>query len=193
MRKTIVAGVVLALAVAVVVLLSSALHLDLESAALLGGALGAVVALVPDRSPLGRLLGFAGGFVIVWISYALRAAVLPDTAAGQAVAIGLVVLLCVALTVATRGRLPMWSTLLGAAALTGAYEYTYVAAPPEMASTSLIAATALLFNVAIGFLVVALVAPSDQTGRTTAAPSSEPYDDEGSSAKLDDFMMEKSQ
>ena len=36
--------------------------------------------------------------------------------------------------------------LLGAAALAGAYEYTYAAAPPEVASTSVSAVTALLFT-----------------------------------------------
>ena len=41
MRKTLVAGVVLAVAAVLVVIVSSALDLELESVALLGGALGA--------------------------------------------------------------------------------------------------------------------------------------------------------
>ena len=197
MRRTLVAGLVLAVAAVLVVLVSSGLDLELESVALLGGALGAVVALVPDRSALARLGGFAGGFVAAWIGYVVRAAMLPDTAGGRAVAVGLVVLLCVAITAVTMDRLPLWTTLLGTAALTGAYEFTYAAAPPELATTSVSTATTLLFNVAVGFLAAALVAPHSRPGtshRTDEADqptghATQPADD----AKLDDFMMEKTQ
>ena len=135
MRRTLFSGVILAIAGAVVVYVSSALDLELESAALLGGALGAVLALVPDRTPLARLGGFAGGFLAAWVGYALRAQFLPDSAGGRAVAVAVVVLLCVGITAASMNRLPLWSTLLGTAALAGAYEFTYAAAPPEMLST----------------------------------------------------------
>jgi len=195
MRKTLLAGVVLAVAAVVVVLLSSALDLQLESVALLGGALGAVVALVPDRGPAARLGGFAAGFVAAWVGYAVRAAVLPDTAGGRAVAVGLVVLLCVGVTAVSLNRLPLWTTLLGTAALSGAYEFAYAAAPPEFLSTSLSTATTLLLNVAVGFLAAALVAPTGETTRPERVHEEpEPRDDDDpSSAKLDDFMMEKSQ
>ena len=66
MRKNVLVGLVLTVAAVVVVLVSSVFDLELESAALLGAALGAVVALVPDRSPMMRLAGFAGGFVAAW-------------------------------------------------------------------------------------------------------------------------------
>ena len=68
--------------------------------ALLGAALGAVVALVPDRTPLVRLGGFAAGFVAAFIGYVLRAALLPDTSAGRAVAVVIVLLLCVGVSAA---------------------------------------------------------------------------------------------
>ncbi len=94
-------------------------------------------------------------------------------------------------------RLPLWTTLLGTAALTGAYEFTYAAAPPELATTSVSTATTLLFNVAVGFLAAALVAPHSRTGTShrteraerTSGHATQPADD----AKLDDFMMEKTQ
>jgi hypothetical protein len=127
----------------------------------------------------------------------VRAAMLPDTAGGRAVAVGLIVLLCVAITAVTMDRLPLWTTLLGTAALTGAYEFTYAAAPPELATTSVSTATTLLFNVAVGFLAAALVAPHSRTGTSrrneraerTSGHTTQPADD----AKLDDFMMEKTQ
>ena len=84
---------------------------------------------------------------------------LPDTASGRAVAVGLVLLLCVAVVAVSAGRLPLWSTLLGTAAMAGGYEYTYAAAPPEVLTTSVSAATSLLFCIAVGFLVAATVAP----------------------------------
>ena len=197
MRRTLVAGLVLAVAAVLVVLVSSELELELESVALLGGALGAVVALVPDRSAPVRLGGFAAGFVAAWIGYVVRAAMLPDTAGGRAVAVGLVVLLCVGITAASMDRLPLWTTLLGTAALTGAYEFTYAAAPPELATTSVSTATTLLFNVAVGFLAAALVAPHGRPSRShrseeadlASGDATQPADD----AKLDDFMMEKTQ
>jgi len=197
MRRTLLAGVVLALAAVLVVWLSSVFGLELESVALLGAALGAVVALVPDRSPAARLGGFAAGFVAAWIGYFLRAALLPDTSTGRAVAVGLVVLLCVGATAASVGRLPLWSTLLGTAALSGAYEFTYAAAPPEILTTSVNTATTLLFNVAVGFLAAALVVPAVASA-AKPAPKQEPADADAGTAlsdddttKLDDLMMEK--
>lgn len=159
MRRNVLAGVCLAVAAGLIVLISSALDLDLESAALLGGALGAVVALVPDRSTGVRLLGFAAGFLVSWIGYVVRAGELPDSAGGRAVAVVVVVLLCVAISAASRDRLPLWTLLLGTAAFTGGYEFTYDQAPPELLSTSVSTATTLLFNVAAGFLAASVFAP----------------------------------
>jgi hypothetical protein len=193
MRKTLVAGVVLAAAAVLLVLVSSALDLGLESVALLGGALGAVVALVPDRTPLARLAGFGGGFVAAWIGYFVRTALLPDTSTGRALAVGLVVLLCVAVTAASMDRLPLWTTLLGTAALSGAYEFTYAAAPPELVSTSVSTATSLLLDVAVGFLAAAFIAPSfPRDKRPPAHRHDSPTDGDGTEAsRFDDFMMEK--
>ncbi len=159
MRKTIIAGLVLALAAALVMWLSAVFDLELESFVLLGAAVGAVVALVPDRTPLVRFLGFAAGFVAAWLGFFARAAFLPDTAGGRAVAVALVLLLCVVVVAVSAGRLPLWSALLGAAAMVGGYEYTYAAAPPEVATTSVSAATSLLFCIGVGYLVAATLAP----------------------------------
>jgi hypothetical protein len=196
MRKTLMAGVVLAVAAVLLVIVSSALDLELESVALLGGALGAVVALVPNRTPLVRLAGFGAGFVVAWIGYAVRAQFLPDTSTGHAVAVGLVILLCVAITAASMDRLPLWTSLLGTAALSGGYEFTYAAAPPELLSTSFSTATTLLLSVAVGFLAAALIAPTGARGTGThthrqAGPADDDSTASGDEARLGDFMMEK--
>jgi hypothetical protein len=192
MRKTLLVGLVLAVAAMVVVWVSAAFDLELESVVLLGVGVGAVIALVPDRTPLARLTGFVGGFVAAWVGYVLRAAVLPDSAGGRAVAVGLVIALAVVLAAAGLGRIPLWSTLLGAGALAGAYEYTYAAAPPEVASTSLSSATALLLTVAVGFLATALVAPDGEEIVPSAAWAPKRRDT-AAVDRLDDLMMGENQ
>jgi hypothetical protein len=195
MRKTLVAGVVLAVVAMLVVLISAALDLDLESVALLGAALGAAVALVPDRSALERVGGFLAGFVIGFLGYVLRVSMLPDTAGGRAVAVGLVVLLCVAVTAASLGRVPLWSILLGAAAVAGAYEFTYTEAPSQLPTTAVSTATTLLFNVAVGFTAAALFAPVRTRGEHSSAGADgpRPAGDHDATANFDDMMMENAQ
>lgn len=159
MRTSLLAGVVLASATALAVWLGDFFGLELESVALLGAALGAVVALVPDGRPGFRLAGFIAGIVAAWIGYLVRAALLPDAASGRAVAAMVIVLLCAVVAAAAVGRLPFWSTLVGAAALVGAYEAVYAAAPPEVASTSVSTVTAVLLTAGIGFLATSFFAP----------------------------------
>jgi hypothetical protein len=67
MRRSLLSGCVLALFAAVVLLIGGGS--DLEHVALLGGALGAVIGLVPDGSRQGRLGGFALGFVAAWMAF----------------------------------------------------------------------------------------------------------------------------
>jgi hypothetical protein len=160
MRRLLLVGFLLAIAAAAAIEVSSILDLELESVALLGAAMGAVIALVPDRTLLARVLGFAGGFVIAWIGYVVRAAWLPDTSSGRAVAAAIVVFACVAVSAVTLERIAVWAPLLGAGAFAGAYEFTYNAAPPELASTSVSTATTMLFNVGIGLLAGVLVSPA---------------------------------
>ena len=84
------------------------------------------------------------------------------SAVGQVVisaGIVLVLAVCVAVAAFSAGRVPLWSTLLGAAALAGAYEYTYAAAPPEVTTTSVTSVTSLVMTAALGFLAVALSSP----------------------------------
>ncbi len=146
MRNTWLVGGALTLAAVAVVVVSDLFDLELESAALLGVAVGAIVALVPDRSPLMRLAGFLGGFAVAWVGYLVEARFIPDSLTGKAVSVALVVALCVVISGVTSGRVPLWSTLLGAAAMVGAYEYTFAAAIPEVKTTSVSAATELLMT-----------------------------------------------
>lgn len=189
MRKTWLVGGILILATVVVVALSAWFDLELESTALSGVAVGAVVALVPDRAPAMRLIGFLAGFAAAWVGYLVRAGFLPDSVPGRSVGLGLVVLLCVVVAGLSLGRIPLWATLLGAAGMVGAYEAVYSAAPPEVVSTSMSTATALLMTAAVGFLAGSFATPGDaqprQRGERPAVPAVEAHH------TLDD-MMEKS-
>jgi hypothetical protein len=177
-------GLVLAVSAALVIGLSDLLGLDLQPVALLGASLGGALAFVPHTPDWGRLAGFLVGFLAAWVGYALRAAVLPDAAAGRAVAALIVIVLVTVVAAATAGRLPLWSGLIGVAALVGAYEELYTSAPSQFVGDSMGAATAILLAVAVGYLVASLTslqrgappatrrggrsAPRDPDTRTTA-------------------------
>ncbi|WP_081844441.1 hypothetical protein [Cellulomonas sp. URHE0023] len=156
MKRYILAGLVLAVVTTLVVVVASP---ELQAVALLGAAIGGTLGLVPDRSPAQRVGGFAAGFAAAWFGYALRAAVLPDATSGRAVAVLLVLLICLAVAAGTRGRLPLWSTLLGAAAMSGAYEATYSSDPTAFVGSSATTATSILLAAGAGFLATALLGP----------------------------------
>jgi hypothetical protein len=160
MRRALVSGFLLAVAAALIVLLGGFLGDDLEHFALLGAALGGVIGLVPHRSAGGKLAGFGVGFALAWIGFALRAAVLPDAPSGRAVAAFLVIVLCVAVCSVSSGRVPLWSALVGAAAIVGAYEATYTNSPTQFLSDSPTAATTVLVAAGLGYLATNLVAES---------------------------------
>ncbi|MGZ8690351.1 MAG: hypothetical protein ACXWXI_07785, partial [Aeromicrobium sp.] len=79
----------------------------------MGVALGGVIGLVQDRSQIERIGGFFVGFVLVWIAYAARAGFVPDTSGSRAVVLVVVILAATGICVATSGRLPFWSMLVG--------------------------------------------------------------------------------
>lgn len=177
MRREILIGGCLAVATALLILASEWLDLDLEAVALFGAAMGAIAAIVPSGSAAGRLVGFLAGFTIAWVGFLLRAAMLPDTSGGRAVAAAVIVLVCTGVALVSLGRVRLWAVLLGAAAFTGAYEYTYNAAPPEVLTTSVSTATSLLLSAGLGWLAVSWLAPElpvtsgkDRSTRPAAQP-----------------------
>jgi hypothetical protein len=188
MRTTLFTGLALVVAGVALVFVSSGLDLELESAALLGIAIGAVLALVPDPSPIAKVGAFLAGVLIAWVGYLVRTAVLPDTTSGRAVTLALVVALCVALAAVTRNRAPLWAALLGVAALVGAYETTYDVSPPEVMDSSITAMTQILLATAVGFLAAALVAPQARPVDSGAAKRRSPKPADDDTTKLDALM-----
>ena len=158
MRRSLIAGLTLAAFAALIIGLGQLFGLDLQAVALLGAALGGVLGLVPHPFPLGKLGGFVLGFVVAWVGYALRAAVLPDSATGRAVAAFLVVAVIATACAVSAEHVPLWSGLLGAAAIAGAYEEVYTNAPSQFLKESPTAATTILLAAALGYLATTLVA-----------------------------------
>lgn len=152
MKSLAIRGAVLAAFGALTIGLGHLLGLDLDQVALLGVSLGGVIGLVPDRSQTERIVGFLAGFGLAWIGFAVRAAVLPDTSLARAVVVFLMILAAMGISLASASRLPLWSLLVGAAALVGAYEQTYTASPSLFASDSPTAATTVLLAAAMGVL-----------------------------------------
>lgn len=191
MRRTAIGGAILAVIGFLLVLFGQALDLDIERVALSGAALGAVVALVPDRAPLFRAAGFAGGFVVAWIGYALRAGVLPDTSFGRALAVLVVLAVLMGISVATLTRVPLWSLLAGAAAMSAAYETIFMTTPSAFPYESPTAATQMAVAAGFGFLAASVLGPAvahdrdDDTRRRAERP---PGADQGPATKLDSLL-----
>jgi ABC-type transport system involved in cytochrome c biogenesis permease subunit len=127
-----------------------------------------------NDSSYARAAGFVVGFLLGWVGYALRAGVLPDTGAGRAVAAFLVIAVLTGICAATMGWLPLWSGLLGIAAIAGAYEYAFSIDPTAFTSQSVTAATTVLLAAAVGFLVRAVAAAFVPDEDEHARPAKQP-------------------
>jgi lysylphosphatidylglycerol synthetase-like protein (DUF2156 family) len=157
MRRSVLAGLLLAVVSGVLIILSEPLSLHVEGVVLLGVAVGALLAVVGDHAAWEKLAAFAIGLVATWLAYGMRAGFLPDSPTGRMVAaVGLIGLL-VLVAWLSAGRLELWPMLLGVAALAGAYEFTFTAAPPRFVQESPVALTGVLLAVAFGYAVVTLV------------------------------------
>ncbi len=189
MARTALGGAILAAIAFLLVLFGQALGLELEQVALTGAALGAVVALVPDRSPLFRAAGAAAGFLLTWAGYGLRAGLLPDTSFGRAIAALVVVLLLMGVSVATGTRLPLWSLLVGAAAMAAAYETTFMVNPTAFPYESPTAATQMALAGGMGYLAASFLGPAveKERGAEQVRRSRNPKDD-APATKIDSLM-----
>jgi hypothetical protein len=195
MARTAVGGAILAVVAFFLILFGDALNLDLERAGLVGVALGAIVALVPDRTPLLRAAGAVLGFLIMWGFYGIRVSLLPDTDMGRALTALLVLLVLTGISLATLNRVPLWSLLVGAAAMGAAYETTFMNLPSAFPYESPTAATQMALAAGVGFLAGSLFAPSVQGDHTDEAIPRQRPDraDNEPSTELDKLMTSKNE
>lgn len=196
MRRTAVGGAILAVTAFLLVLVGQALDLNLEQVALTGAALGAVVALVPDRPPLWRVAGAAVGFLITWAGYGVRVGLLPDTSMGRALAALLVLLVLMGVSLATLTRIPLWSLLVGAAAMTASYETTFMGLPSAFPYDSPTAATQMALAAGVGYLAASFLGAAvadDREGEGGLLRRRPAQSDDGPRAELDSLMTSKNE
>jgi len=178
-RSTLLSGALLAVVAGLLCLVGEALGLNTQHVALVGGALGGVVGLVQDRTPAMRATGFLIGLFIAWLGFAVRALYLPDSASGRAVAAVAVVAVCVAFTAGSGEKIPLWTLLLGAAAMVAVYEETYTADSPAFLAQSPSAATGVLLAAGIGFLATSLRRPQPAPpAERSEVPPDEPAEED---------------
>ncbi len=178
-RSTLVSGALLAVVAGLLCLVGEALGLDTQHVALVGGALGGVVGLVQDRTPAMRAAGFLIGLFVAWLGFAVRALYLPDAASGRAVAAVAVVAVCVAFTAGSADRIPLWTLLLGAAAMVAVYEETYTADSPAFLAQSPSAVTGVLLAAGLGFLATSLQRPRPApAAELSEVPPDEPAEED---------------
>lgn len=182
MHSRIFKGAVLAFFGALTIGFGHLFGLDLDQVALLGVTLGAVIGLVPDRTLGERIVAFAFGFVLAWMGYAIRAAILPDTATARAIVVFVVICAAMLIAAASQSRLPLWGFLVGSAALVGAYEQTYAAAPSLFVSDSPVAASTVLLAVAMGVIGSILLGEDVADSRDEEYYDTEPRHTTGASA-----------
>jgi hypothetical protein len=156
MRRSIVAGLLLAAATSVLILISDPLSLNVEQFALIGVLMGALLGLMTDIAVWDRLAGFGIGLVAAWVTYGLRASFLPDSSGGRAVAVVGLLAFLVLIVWLVGGRLHLVPMLIGVAALAGAYELTFLDAPPRFLEESSVAVTGVLLAAAVGFACTVL-------------------------------------
>jgi hypothetical protein len=163
MKRTVLAGLALAVAAVLAVFLGDALNLGLSNPLLGVGAAGAL-ALAPGGRKLGRLIGFLVGIVIALVGYGITAQFLPASSTGTMVQAVVVLVLVTVAALASMGRMPLWSVLLGMATYVGAYQWTFDDKPYDFLNSSVDTLGALLVTAGIGYLAAALVdmlAPED--------------------------------
>jgi hypothetical protein len=156
MKRTVIAGLALAVAAVLAVYLGDALNLGLSNPLLGVGAAGAL-ALAPGGHKVGRLVGFVVGVIVALVGYGVTAQFLPASSTGSMVQAVVVLVLVTVVSLASVGRMPLWSVLLGMATYVGAYDFTFDDKPYLFLTSSVDALGALLVTAGLGYLVAALV------------------------------------
>ncbi len=196
MIRTLLVGAVLAVAAAVALILGDGLGWDLDPYILVGVGAGAILGVVVDRGPVGRILAFLAGIVVTAVGYALRAAVLPDNTNARALAAVIVILLIALIAGAARKWLPFWAGLVGMVALAGAYEEEFTRSPGSLLTTLPPALASVLITAAVGFAATVFFSKADDDGdeyeprraRQTSPTSDEVVEED---VRLDDVMQQQ--
>ena len=161
MRRVLAGGFVLAILAAVAMWIGNQFNISMGQT-VFGIAIGATLALVPDVSPVKKIVGFLIGMVLTLVAFAVQALFFPLTSVGFAVGAFLAVILVTIVAALLHNKIPFWTFVLGVAALGGAYGTQFLASPQNLATEGVAAFGSILFVSALGFLgaVIAELVPS---------------------------------
>jgi len=152
MRRVFLFGVTCAVLALVVMYLGDSLGLPIQNV-LSGIAIGGALGLIRTHSPLARISAFVIGLVVGIIFFLLRAALLPGSWLGNAIAVVAVILVMTLISGLTGDRLPLWAMFMAAALFAASYGTNYDATQwlifQQLPST----AVGLLFTASAGFVV----------------------------------------
>lgn len=156
--RTTAAG--LAVAAGSAALIIATASYGLGAGLIVGIAAGAAVALVPAETGLRKIAGLLTGILVGAAGYALRAGILPDSAAGTLIGVTAVLLVLTLISLVSRGRVPLWTSLIGLAAIAGSYETLHILDFAGLFANLPVAAAATLLATAVGFTAAALFTPA---------------------------------
>lgn len=152
MGRTVIHGAVVAVLVAILAWVGSAIGITTIWPVLLGVAVG--LAVWPLS--LGRVGAYVLGAVIGWVAMAAYAGFLPQVGFSRALTVLLGVGLLAVVAALSADLVPFWAGLIGYAAFAGLYEPMYAESPTLFLSESPAALLTVLLAGAVGLAIAGL-------------------------------------
>lgn len=173
MRRVFMFGVACAAMAFIVMAFAQSLALPIQNV-LSGLAMGAALGLIRTHSPLARISAFLVGLVVGIVFFLLRAALLPGTWLGNAIAVVVVILVMTLISGLTSDRLPLWAMFMAAALFAASYGVNFEATEWLILQQLPATAAGLLFSVAAGFVVALLAEWRVERGGVSSIDPMEP-------------------
>lgn len=155
MKRTFVGGLLLAVLASLAVWVGNRFGLGLNDVMFASGC-GAVLGLIATKSPVARIGGFLIGFFLTWVLYGVSALLFPDASSGVVLQVLVTFVVITVVAGLLHSRMPFWTFLLGLVAMSGVYQFLYVADKPGFVADSVAEAGGALFAAGLGLLAVAV-------------------------------------
>jgi hypothetical protein len=149
MARTAIIGAVVALLAALLAVGGSVLGITTLWPVLLAVAVG----LAAGHVTLGRVIAYVVGAGTSWVTAAIGAGVLPQTALSDVIVVILGIAILTVIAALTADRVPLWAGLAGYAAFAALYEPLYAANPTLFLSESPVALVTVLLAGALGIAI----------------------------------------
>ncbi|MCH9815380.1 MAG: hypothetical protein K0U64_02865 [Actinomycetia bacterium] len=180
MRRTFLVGLAAAIIGGIGIWLGTQFDMNFTNT-IMGVGGGVILAVVPERSPLMRLVGFLIGYVLGAFFTAMVLGLIPGgtTTVGLAVAFLIIFVPIAIISGLTTNRIPAWTMLLGALVFTAGFTSGALAEPWTAAEKFPGAFFSILAMSGIGFLtvIVAELVPEKKRPKAAEAASDTPDPD----------------